>query len=110
MNWYLEALQKYATFDGRARRKEYWNFTLFNAIIGVVLVFVSQTISGLYTLAIILPSIAVMVRRLHDTGRSGWLALIVFIPLVNLILLFWFLADSSPGENVYGPNPKEITA
>lgn len=114
MNWYLEVLQKYAVFSGRARRKEYWMFFLFNIIISFIIGFVTGLIGGalgigttlsnsaslIYTLAILIPSIAVAVRRMHDLGRSGWW---VLFPVVNLIFLF---LDSQPGENEYGLNPK----
>jgi len=117
MNWYVEVLKKYAVFSGRARRKEYWMFVLFNIIISFVIGFVEGMvglardgygpISGLYMLAILLPSIAVGIRRLHDTGRSGWWLLIMLIPIIGpLVLLFFFVGDSQPGTNQYGPNPK----
>ena len=117
MNWYLEVLKKYAVFNGRARRKEYWMFFLFNLIILLVIGFVeglfgSPGIIGvLYSLAILIPGIAVSVRRLHDTGRSGWWLLIGFIPLLGVIVLLVFMVlDSKPGENQYGANPKTETA
>ena len=119
MNWYLEVLKKYAVFSGRARRKEYWFFALFNAIIVFALTVIDISaglydafaeiglLSGLYSLAVLLPSIAVSVRRLHDIGRTGWWLLIVFIPLVGIIVLLVFaVLDSMPGDNRYGPNPK----
>src|SRR5450755_2727913 len=119
MNWYLQALKKYADFSGRARRREYWFFVLFNIIISVVLsvcdVFVGTysaaasvgILSGIYTLAVLIPGIAVTVRRLHDTGRSGWWILIVLVPIIGgiwLLVLMFF--DSQPGDNAYGPSPK----
>ena len=120
MNWYLGVLKKYADFNGRARRKEYWFFVLFNLIISCVLsvvdVFVGTysaaagigLLAGLYALAVLIPGIAVTVRRLHDTGRSGWWILIVLVPLVGwIVLLVFMLLDSHPGTNAYGPNPKE---
>lgn len=123
MNWYLEVLKRYAVFDGRARRKEYWYFVLFNTIIYVVLTVIdvltgsySQEagmglLGGVYTLAILLPSIAVAVRRLHDTGRSGWWLLIALVPLIGAIVLLVFtVQDSNPGQNEFGANPKEGTA
>lgn len=115
MNYYIEVLKKYAVFSGRARRKEYWMFVLFNFIISIAISLVTTFIgalsflSPLYTLAILIPSIAVGVRRLHDTNRSGWWFLLAFIPVIGAIVLIVFLAqDSQPGENQYGPNPKEI--
>lgn len=117
MNWYMDVLKKYAVFNGRARRKEYWMFFLFNLIILLVIGFVeglfgSPGIIGvLYSLAILIPGIAVSVRRLHDTGRSGWWLLIGFIPLLGVIVLLVFMVlDSKPGENQYGANPKTETA
>ena len=118
MNWYLEALKKYAVFSGRARRKEYWYFVLFNIIIGLVLGFIEgnlglfsdspeSILSSLYSLAVLLPWIGVNVRRLHDTGRSGWWLLIGFVPIVGAIVLLVFMVqDSAADENQYGPNPK----
>jgi len=113
---YLEVLQKYTVFDGRARRREYWLFFLVNFIIAVAAGIIGailripglmNIVVGIYFLAILLPSIGVCVRRLHDTGRSGWWILIGLIPLVGLVLLFFMVLDSTPGENEYGPNPKE---
>lgn len=121
MNWYLAVLKKYAVFSGRARRKEYWYFILFNILVNIVLSFVDGLtgsfdpatgmglLSGIYTLAILIPSIAVSVRRLHDTGRSGWWLLISFIPLIGFfVLLFFMLQNSKAGQNQYGENPKEL--
>ena len=118
MNWYLQALKKYADFSGRARRREYWVFVLFNIIISIVLsicdVFLgtySQAASigilaGIYSLAVLIPGIAVTVRRLHDTGRSGWWILIVLVPIVGwIVLLIFMLLDSQP-QNAYGASPK----
>ncbi len=113
MNHYLTVLKKYATFTGRARRTEYWMFALLNIIIAVVLGVVDTVIGspgilgGIYVLAVLLPSIAVGIRRLHDTGRSGWWLLIVFVPLVGAIVFLVFtVMDSHPGSNAYGPSPK----
>lgn len=123
MNWYLEVLKKYAVFNGRARRKEYWYFILFNIIISIVLAAIDGVtgsfsqeagmglLGGIYTLAVLIPGLAVSVRRLHDTERSGWWVLIAFIPLIGAIVLLVFMAqDSKPGQNQYGANPKEATA
>lgn len=121
MHWYLDVLRKYATFSGRARRREYWTFALINSVIfSAIYIFYyirlasgSSSFSpimlvlGLYGLLIIIPSWAVVVRRLHDTGRSGWWIFITFVPLVGeFILLFILLSDSQQGNNQYGPNPK----
>lgn len=114
MSWYLNALKKYTVFDGRARRKEFWMFALFNFIITLIIAFIesfldTQIISIIYTLAILLPSIAISVRRLHDIGKSGYWYFIGFIPIIGSIwLLVLMCKDSQAGENIYGPNPKEI--
>ncbi len=123
MNWYLEVLKKYAVFGGRARRKEYWYFFLFSILISIGLMIVDGVtgsfsaeagmglLSGLYTLGVLIPGIAVMVRRLHDTNRSGWWFWISLIPIIGLIVLIVFLAsDSKPEENQYGPSPKAALA
>ncbi len=117
MNWYLKVLKKYAVFSGRARRTEYWMFLLFNFIIAFVLGFVEGLAGGpgivgmLYGLAVLIPGIAVAVRRLHDTDRSGWWLFINLIPLIGAIVILVFMVqDSTPGENQYGPNPKTETA
>lgn len=115
-------MKQYADFNGRARRKEYWMFVLFNIIFASVAIILDNLFGiamkgigygplyGLYLLAIIIPSIAVGVRRLHDIGKSGWMMLISFIPLIGVIwLLVLFVTDGNPGENEYGPNPKEVT-
>jgi len=120
MKWYLKVLKNYANFSGRARRTEYWMFTLFNFLIslplyGIDFFLISQGILPLpililiYTLAIIIPSFAVLVRRLHDTDRVGWWFFISFVPLVGgLILLYFMLQDSTIGNNQFGENPKGI--
>ena len=105
MNYYLKVLKNYATFSGRARRSEYWYFALFNVIIAFVLAFVgllmgTTVLSNIYSLAILVPSIAVGVRRMHDVGKSGWFLL---IPIYNLILA---CTDGVKGENEYGADPK----
>ena len=118
MNWYLECFRKYADFSGRARRTEYWMFVLFNIIVSLVLAAVDNLLglkvsdagilSTIYSLLVLVPSIAVSIRRLHDTGRTGWLLLLAFIPCIGAIILIVFYAqDSQPGENQYGPNPKQ---
>ena len=113
MNWYLKVLKNYVGFEGRARRTEYWMFVLFNFLAAIVLAIfeyllgLESVLTVLYSLAIILPSLAVAVRRLHDTGRSGWWVLINLVPLVGgIILLVFMCLDSQEGENQYGVNPK----
>ena len=118
MDWYLDVLKnRYATFDGRARRTEYWMFCLVNMVITVVLALVegfindSGMISTLYSLAVLIPCIALGVRRLHDTNRSGWWLLLAFVPLIGvLVLLFFMIIDSTPGQNQFGENPKGAEA
>jgi uncharacterized membrane protein YhaH (DUF805 family) len=120
MNWYLQALKNYANFNGRARRKEYWYFVLFNFIVAFVLGFIDGMtgsvsseggiglLGGIYTLAVLIPGFAVSVRRLHDTERSGWWLLIALVPLIGAIVLLVFMVqDSKAGSNQYGENPKE---
>lgn len=117
MNWYMDVLKKYAVFVGRAHRQEYWMFVLFSVIISLVLSAV-ETILGLpgilsiiYGLGVLVPSIAVGVRRLHDTDRSGWWTLVSLVPILGIIILIVFLAqDSKPGSNQYGANPKAAMA
>ena len=106
MNYYLEVLKKYAEFDGRARRSEYWYFVLFSTIISIVLVAVlkSELLGNIYSLAVLVPSIAVAIRRMHDVGKSGWYCL---IPIYNLILAF---TAGDVGPNQYGPDPKDPNA
>jgi uncharacterized membrane protein YhaH (DUF805 family) len=113
MEWYLKVLKNYVGFQGRARRKEYWMFVLVSVIVSIVLnilesmLGMNSVLSGLYSLAVLLPSLAVGVRRLHDTGRSGWWLLLSLIPLVGAIILIVFMCqESQEGSNQYGPNPK----
>jgi len=118
MNWYLSAVKKYAVFSGRARRKEYWYFMLFYVIGAVILGFIDGLlgtfdvdsgmgiISSIYVLGMIIPSIAVGVRRLHDTDRKGWWLLLYFVPFIGpIVLIIFFAQQSYLGENKYGPNP-----
>ena len=123
MKWYIEVMRKYAVFSGRARRQEYWMFVLSNVIIVVFLGIIDgmadsdsegsrSTLTTLYVLATLIPFLAVGVRRLHDTGRSGWWMLIGVIPIIGaIVLLIFMIQDSQLMDNQYGPNPKrEITA
>ncbi|ALW88256.1 DUF805 domain-containing protein [Deinococcus actinosclerus] len=137
MNEYLNVIRNnYANFTGRARRREYWMFTLINSVIlillqipvqgaviamaaqneadtapsagltGVTLIFLILLV--VYSLAVMVPSIAVTVRRLHDTGKSGWWYLLNLIPLGSLVILVFMVLDSEPGSNKWGPNPKGV--
>ena len=113
MNWYIGVLKKYAVFSGRARRTEYWMFFLCNVIISTALgilgnyISVFSIVSYLYSLAVLCPAIAVGVRRLHDTGRSGINYLFLFIPIVGLIMfMVWMVKEGETADNEYGPNPK----
>jgi len=119
MNWYITVLQKYAVFDGRARRAEFWYFALINFIVSLVLSVIDSAVIGpvagglgiiglIYSLAVLLPGIGVGIRRLHDTGRSGWWLLIALIPLVGTIILIVFFATAGQrGPNNYGNDPLE---
>jgi len=118
MDWYLKVLRNYVGFDGRARRREYWMFTLFTVIVTIALAIVDSigglmTDSGmgvlgmLYALGVLLPSIAVSVRRLHDINKSGWWLLLIFIPLIGgLVLLVFAVMEGTRGDNRFGPDPK----
>lgn len=135
MNWYIEVLKKYVVFSGRASRSEYWYFALFSTIISIILTVIDLAmgsgsadssvsadagmamsvnmglLGGIYSLAVLLPSLGVSFRRLHDTDHSAWWLLIAFIPLIGAIVLLVFLVkDSTPGNNKYGPNPKGVVA
>src|SRR3954469_14311814 len=105
MNYYFKVLQNYANFSGRARRSEYWFFFLFNVIISIILSVLSVTGLGLlyliYSLGVLIPGIAVAVRRMHDVGKSGWY---ILIPIYNLVLVF---TEGDRGPNEYGEDPKE---
>ncbi len=119
MNWYLKALKQYTVFRGRARRKEYWFFLLFQVLFLIIAAlldtvlginFQGKRFGPLYIVVAIvqiLPGLAVSVRRLHDVGKSGWFLLLNLIPIIGgFWLLILVCRDSMPGENQYGPNPK----
>lgn len=121
MDWYLGVLKKYFVFEGRARRKELWMFTLFNFIAIIVLSIIDGMLGlkvgdigilgGIYNLAVLLPSLGVGARRLHDSNHSGWWLLLCLVPIVGAIaLLVFFVLDSTPGSNRFGPNPKGVEA
>ena len=129
MKYYIHVLKNYATFTGRARRSEYWYFVLFNFLFtiaasildnilgttikrewdyhGMPLTFSNGYIQILYSLFVLVPNLAVSVRRLHDVGKSGWFIFLALIPIIGWIWIIVLLCtDSMPGENEYGPNPK----
>ena len=112
MNWYVAVLKQYAVFTGRASRTEYWMFFLFNLIIAIAIgviegiLGIPGIIGIIYSLAVLVPAIAVGVRRLHDTDKTGWWLLIGLIPLIGLIVLIVFLVQpSTQGDNQYGSVP-----
>ncbi len=117
MNWYLEVLKKYVVFSGRARRTEYWMFSLFNFIALILLAVIDGVLGTtpllylVYALGVLLPSLAVTIRRLHDTNRSGWWFLISLIPLVGPIVLLVFLClEGEKQDNRFGVDPKAAMA
>lgn len=109
-------LSKYAVFNGRARRSEYWWFFLFNCLVIMIFSIIGAYIFGTgsnnylvsaWNIAVFLPSLGVGMRRMHDIGKSGWWILIGLIPIVGtIIMIVWCARDSEPGSNQYGPNPK----
>jgi uncharacterized membrane protein YhaH (DUF805 family) len=119
MDWYLKVLKNYVGFEGRARRREYWMFVLFSFIVSILIAIVDAImgttqslggiglLGGLYTLAVLVPSIALGARRLHDIGKSGWWQLIVLIPLLGaIVLIVWAASEGTRGSNAYGEDPK----
>ena len=121
MSWVLQSFKKYADFSGRSRRKEYWMFQLFTVIAALLMGFISgidelgdlladvPVFPMVFLLGTIIPHLSLLVRRLHDTSRSGWWLLVVLIPFVGHLYLFYLcVSESHPGENKYGPNPKTV--
>jgi len=117
MRWYVEVLKKYAVFSGRARRRELWMFVLVDAIISIILAIADSILgtddvlagllSNLYSLGVLVPSVAVTVRRLHDIDRTGWWTLLVLVPVIGWIVLIVFNAtEGTRSDNRYGPDPK----
>lgn len=117
--WCIDAWKKYAVFSGRARRREFWLFHLYNLLFGLFLVLIEVVVGlprgitghgpliAIFQVTLLIPNLAVSVRRLHDTNRSGWWLLINLIPIIGSITLFVFLVQNSQqGSNEYGPNPK----
>jgi uncharacterized membrane protein YhaH (DUF805 family) len=118
MQWYLEPWRRYAQFNGRARRTEYWTFVLVNAVISGILSCLDFDNRGFlfwvgsaFGLATLIPTLAVVWRRLHDSNRSGGWFFIAFIPLIGWIwLLVLLLLGGTPGANRFGPDPRQLTA
>jgi uncharacterized membrane protein YhaH (DUF805 family) len=119
MEWYQLVWSRFAEFDGRSRRQEYWMFSLFQfliifagyvvglALMAIGIGFVILGLCFIYSLISFIPSLSVSVRRLHDTGKSGWFLLVGLIPFIGgLVLIILMATDSDPGMNEYGPNPK----
>ncbi|NGM61129.1 DUF805 domain-containing protein [Sphingobacterium sp. SGG-5] len=121
MEWFLKVVRdNYANFEGRARRKEYWMYTLYVFVLYLalslvvsIISWVSSTLGGLLSfvlwiayLGLLIPSLGVTVRRLHDTGKPTWYVILAFIPLVNLYILYLLILEGDKGPNAYGPDPK----
>jgi uncharacterized membrane protein YhaH (DUF805 family) len=119
LNWYLKVLKNYVGFSGRARRQEYWMFIVFHVLVSIVLAVIEAmtgvftvgeglgVLSTLYSLFVLLPSLAVGVRRLHDVNRSGWSFLIGLIPIIGgIVLLVWLASEGNRGDNRFGSDPK----
>ena len=106
--YFLDVIKnKYAQFDGRARRAEFWFFSLFYAVINTVLGLIWDPLTWIFSIATIIPGIAITARRLHDINKSGWCQLLFFIPIVNLVLIFlWLCKAGNTGANQYGEDPK----
>lgn len=124
MKWFLKVVRdNYANFEGRARREEYWMFTLFNIIFIIAIMLISGLLAGafdapafmglyiIYALGVLIPGIAVAVRRLHDTNKSGWFYLVALIPFIGSIwLIVLLVTEGDSGPNQYGPDPKVPTS
>ena len=121
MEWYIKVINSYSDFNGRARRKEYWMFTLWNIIFALLASLLDYSFGIVYPLVgygplyiayalfVLVPGIAVAVRRLHDTGKSGWIYLVAFIPIAGWIwLLILFVTEGNEGNNAYGEDPKQF--
>lgn len=113
IDWFVKALRNYVNFSGRARRKEYWYFTLISSIFYLIAIIIDFIIFGhesftyyFMCLIFIVPAISASVRRLHDTGRSGWLALLWLVPLVNIIMIYFLVIDTKPETNQWGAPAK----
>jgi uncharacterized membrane protein YhaH (DUF805 family) len=122
MNWFLMGLKRYTDFSGRSRRSEYWYFFLIYLIIVFALVFlengfsftpgksaVAGVLSSIFMLAMLIPSLALSIRRLHDIGKSGWWLLLCLIPVVGFALIYFACLDGEAESNRFGANPKAVT-
>ena len=108
MNWYLDVVTKnYINFNGRARRREFWMFTLVHLIIIFLSLFLGPVAFILYMLLTIMPAVEVGIRRLHDTGRSGWWILAANVPILFVIYYYYMILEGDQGANIYGDSPKE---
>ena len=120
MGWYLLAWKRAFDVYGRSRRKEYWTFQLVTWLLLFAFVFAGfmlfgkdsagtvRSLASLYYLAVLAPMLTCTIRRLHDTGKSGWWVVIGLLPLIGLIVFVFTLLDSDPGPNKYGANPKSV--
>ena len=121
MEWYIKVIKSYSDFNGRSRRKEYWMFTLWNFIFALLAISLDYSFGIVYpsigygplyiayALFVLVPNIAVAIRRLHDTGKSGWMYLVAFIPIAGWIwLLILLIKEGDQGNNAYGEDPKEL--
>ena len=105
-DWYQKCFKNYINFDGRARRKEFWFFQMIASIAAVLIAMVYPLAAGIFALIVTLPSIAVSIRRLHDTGRSGWWLLLSLTGIGYIPLIIWYAQDSEPQTNAFGAVPK----
>jgi uncharacterized membrane protein YhaH (DUF805 family) len=111
MDYFIDGFKKYSDFSGRATRTQYWMYILFFMIIYFLLALIdtfagTMVLAFIFNIAALIPSLSIAARRLHDTGRTGWWQLIMFIPLIGFIVLLVFYVEDSHGDNEYGPNPK----
>ena len=123
MNYYLLALKSYGIFSGRSRRAEFWYFILVHVIFMIITIALDFAfdltskgeegelpglITSIYAILTLTPQLAVSIRRLHDTGRSGWWIVLAFTIIGAPILIWWYTKDSQAGNNKFGANPKQI--
>ncbi len=110
-HWFLDPIKDhYVDFEGRVTRQTFWMFTLWSFGLSILLGIASDMIANIFSLAILLPSIGLGARRLHDIGMSGWWQLLSFIPVIGWIVLIYFLAkQGETGPNMYGVDPRAVT-